>query len=239
MSRSLARSVPALLLALNAVCVLPASAELAPPRVEELEALVLAAEPGALAREARSRALAESAVAARQLPDPELELGIMSIPMGGFSRDVEPMSEIGLGLTQRFPAGQSRRAEGDAIAAESAGEGLEAAARRAFARRELRLSWVEWLYWRDSVALLEERRALLSGLLTARQAAYAGAAGSRAETLALALEGERLGTEITMAEGEARAEWGRLGRWFPQPLQPAADPEWPQWSLRQSGGDAD
>ncbi len=216
----------------------PVRADLAPPRIEELEALVLAAEPGALAREARARALAESAVAARQLPDPELELGLMSIPMGGFARDVEPMSQLGIGLTQRFPAGRSLAAEGDAISAESTGENLEAAARRAFARRELRLAWVEWLYWRDSVAVLQEQERLFSTFQAARDAAYAGAAGTREETIALALERERLITEIAMARGEAAAEWGRLGRWLPTPLQPAPDAEWPQWSAQQFGADA-
>ena len=227
-----------LLLVLAMPCALPVYAGVAPARLEELEALVLASEPGALAREARSRALAESAVAARALPDPELELGLMSIPVGGLARDIEPMSQIGVGLRQRFPAGRSLAAEGDAIAAESSGEAYGAQAQRELARRELRSAWVEWLYWRDSVVLLEEQQKLLAGLLSAREAAWAGAADSREDTLGLALAQERLGAEIAMARGEARAEWSRLGRWLPEPMDPAPEAEWPRWSLAQFGADA-
>lgn len=215
-----------------------ADAAQAPRRVEELEALVLAREPGALAREARARALAEESVAARQLPDPELGLGLMSIPVGSVSRDREPMSQYAVGLMQRFPAGRSREALGEALEAESASEGEGAVARRELARRELRMAWVEWLFWRDSARLLAQQEALSVQLLAAREAAYASGAASREEVLGLRLERERLAAEIAMAEGEAAAEWARLGRWLPEPLEPDASAQWPDWSLVALGATA-
>jgi hypothetical protein len=72
------------------------------------EDLALDREPGQVALEARAEALDEQAVAAGQLPDPMLRVGLANYPLqsGGFS--TEAMTQAQLGIRQSFPPGKSR-----------------------------------------------------------------------------------------------------------------------------------
>ncbi len=76
--------------------------------LEEAERLALQNDPGIEAVNFRSEALRELSVAARQLPDPMLKLGVMSLPVDSFELGQEPMTQLALGLTQKFPRGNSR-----------------------------------------------------------------------------------------------------------------------------------
>ena len=81
-----------------------------PLTLAEAEDLALVAEPGRVALLAESDALEEQAVAAGQLPDPTLRLGLANFPIssGGFS--TEGMTQAQLAIRQAFTRGVTRRA---------------------------------------------------------------------------------------------------------------------------------
>ena len=74
-----------------------------PLTIAEAEDLAVAAEPGLDALLARADAMQEQAVAAGQLPDPMLRVGLANYPIqsGGFS--TEGMTQAQLGVRQVFP----------------------------------------------------------------------------------------------------------------------------------------
>ena len=76
--------------------------------LEEAERLALLADPGVASIEANRQALDEMSVAARQLPDPMLKTGLMSLPTDTFRLGQEAMTQVQVGLVQKFPRGQTR-----------------------------------------------------------------------------------------------------------------------------------
>jgi hypothetical protein len=76
--------------------------------LEEAERLALLADPGVASIEANRQALDEMSVAARQLPDPMLKTGLMSLPTDTFRLGQEAMTQVQVGLVQKFPRGRTR-----------------------------------------------------------------------------------------------------------------------------------
>lgn len=72
------------------------------------EQLALENDPGLRAVESRGQALREMAVAAGQLPDPMIRLGVMSLPVDSFDFSQEAMTQAVVGVVQKFPRGDSR-----------------------------------------------------------------------------------------------------------------------------------
>lgn len=74
----------------------------------EAEKLAVSRDPSLHAVQSRRTALGELEVAAGQLPDPMLKLGVMSLPTDTFNLGQEPMTQVQVGVVQRFPRGDSR-----------------------------------------------------------------------------------------------------------------------------------
>ena len=74
----------------------------------EAESLALESEPGQLAWLARAAAFESRSVAAGELPDPSLRLGLANLPIDSGSFSAEPMTQAQIGLRQAFPPGRSR-----------------------------------------------------------------------------------------------------------------------------------
>ena len=74
----------------------------------EAETLAISNDPSVESVKSRQVALNELEVAAGQLPDPQLKFGLMSLPTDTFNLGQEPMTQVQVGVVQRFPRGQSR-----------------------------------------------------------------------------------------------------------------------------------
>ena len=99
-----------LVLAAGMSFTLPALAQQPVPlTLIEAEDLALEQEPGQAALRARADALEEQSVAAGELPDPKLRMGLANYPLesGGFS--TEGMTQAQLGIRQSFPPGRTRK----------------------------------------------------------------------------------------------------------------------------------
>ncbi len=107
----------------------PAHAE-GPISLEEAVRIALGAGDPTVARhEAQAAALGDTAVADGQLPDPRLMVGFVNWPTDSFDYDQEPMTQIQVGVLQRFPQGnilhfQQQRRERESSGAQAGGEGI-------------------------------------------------------------------------------------------------------------------
>jgi len=92
------------------VCVLGAATatQAAGLSLEAAESIALRQDPSLLAVQSRREAMLELAVASEQLPDPMLRAGLVSLPVDNWRLGQEPMTQVQVGLSQKFPRGHSR-----------------------------------------------------------------------------------------------------------------------------------
>ncbi len=76
--------------------------------LNEVERLALREDPSVEVIEANRLALDELSIAAEQLPDPMLKMGVMSLPTDTFNLGQEAMTQVQVGLIQKFPRGHTR-----------------------------------------------------------------------------------------------------------------------------------
>jgi len=76
--------------------------------IEEAGQLALLDDYTLRAINARSESMAELAIAAEGLPDPQLKLGFANLPTDTFNLGQEPMTQAVIGVRQMFPRGQTR-----------------------------------------------------------------------------------------------------------------------------------
>lgn len=193
---------------------LPSAADVSPLGQEEAVALALANQPQLAAQEAGITALREEAVAARQLPDPKLTLGVEGLPVNSLSLTREDMTQTVLGLSQMIPGGEKLAVAGRRLDHQaSRGEHQLQADRRRIAR-DSRLAWLD-VYWPDAaIALVTRIEAEYARQEDWARVAYTTGRVSQDEGLALRAMLESTRNRIAELEGmRARARAG-LARWI-------------------------
>ncbi|TVS10075.1 MAG: TolC family protein [Wenzhouxiangella sp.] len=222
----LIRSACCSLCLLGALC-LPASAEALP--VEAAVERALSRDAGLKELAERARALDHQAVADRALPDPELSLGAEGLPINDpFSSDMMTMYRIG--ISQRFPAGDSLALAGQQTTVRARAIDAEARARAIDVALQTRLAWLDWVAAGESselVATMVDRLGELVSLTERRFAAGTGRLQDETQArLELALMERRRLDALTEVD-ETRS---RLQRWtgaWAESTAPTALPDWP------------
>ena len=222
---------------------IPARAQDGPPAprlgLAEAETLALATDPALPRHEALARAEEEVAVAAAQLPDPVLKLGLLNFPTDTLSRTQEPMTQIRLGLQQRIPRGDSREIAADRRLTMAEVQRAERADRRRQVLRGVRKAWWELAYWLRAQEVIERSRGLFEQLVEITRYQYAAGRHNQQDVVRAELELSRLEdrlTRIRSMQDQARAE---LARWVgPEAARrdPAVDVEAAGGGLALAGG---
>ncbi len=110
--------------------------------------------------------------AAAQLEDPQARIAMQSLPVDSFKFDQEAMTQLLVGVKQRFPAGdtrQLRKRRATALAQQSSAELEEDQVK---VLREVRLAWLDtYTAIRDAV-LLEQKKNLLQQNMPLLESAY-------------------------------------------------------------------
>jgi outer membrane protein TolC len=129
----------------------------------------------------------ELAVAARQLPDPMLKLGIDNLPVSGserftWSSDFMTMRRIGIEQELTGSSKRAVRAERfERMADKSAAEKLAIAAA---VERDTALAWLDLYYATAMAGVVSEQAEQAKAAIAAAQAAYKGGRGSQADVFA-------------------------------------------------------
>jgi outer membrane protein TolC len=177
------------------------------------EDLALDHEPGQVALEARAEALDEQSVAAGQLPDPMLRMGLANFPLqsGGFS--TEPMTQAQLGIRQAFPPGKSRSVSTRRFRSLALEMEESAGARRRDVLLAVRQAWLDSYYWQRAQAIVSDSRPFFGDLVSVTRSLYEVGRKTQQDLLRAELELSRLDDrviEIDREQAEARAA---LSRW--------------------------
>ena len=184
--------------------------------LEQAVALAGDSDPWLHGSELRESALLAQSTAAGTLPDPVVSLGVANLPTDSWDFDQEAMTQFKVGVTQRFPRGDSRQLERERLALLGSEHPHQRAERRA--RLELNISrlWLEAFRARESIRLIEQDRELFEHLVDVAQSSYASALGrTRQQDLVRAqLELTRLEDRLAVLHEHWEMSRSRLGEWL-------------------------
>jgi outer membrane protein TolC len=188
-----------------------------PLTLEEAGRLAQAEQPQIAIQQALTLAAQETAVAERQLPDPQIMLGVEDVPVNGpdaFNLTSDEMTQIVVGLQQEFPRAQSRdlRSRKATLEAEAAAEGMAEALRDV--RRSAALAWLDVFEREGALAKTQEIHAQSLRFTAALEIAYRAGSGSQAELLAARIDAEQVADTSASLRLEAHHMRAALGRWI-------------------------
>lgn len=139
------------------------------------------------AQSAAESASREMAVAAGQLPDPALKLGLDNLPINGadqFSVTRDFMTMRRIGLTQEFTREEKRRLRAERFEREAEKTFAEKTATVAAIQRDTALAWLERYYAEITAAVIAEQANEVTLEIVAAEGAYRGGRGNQADVFA-------------------------------------------------------
>jgi outer membrane protein TolC len=201
--------------------------------LQAVEALALETDPGVQSVEASQLALRELSVAADQWPDPLVKMGLVSLPMDTFNLGQEPMTQVQVGLVQKFPRGKSRTLRSDQINLKS--EGLGDLARDQELQVTLAVSeqYLEVLKQKELARINSEAIRAFSDVEEITRDYYATGRAYQHDVLQAAVElakAEERAERIAQDEEQARA---RLATWIGDAAWREFDTSWPDLGTPQ------
>lgn len=202
-----------------------------PLTLAEAEDLALDQEPGQASFLARANALDERAVAAGQLPDPKLRMGLANFPLesGGFT--TEGMTQAQLGIRQSFPPGKTRSISTRQFQSLADEMDQNADARGRDVLTSVRNAWLETYYWQRAQTIVNDSRPFFSDLANITRSLYAVGSKDQQDVLRAELELSRLDDRlIDINKQHARAR-AALAEWVgAESTRPIAEklPSWEQ-----------
>lgn len=216
---------------LLAALALPAQAQ-APLTLAEAQRRAVERSQQIAAQDAMVRASREMAVAAGQLPDPVLKMGIDNLPVNreerwSVTRDFMTMRRIG--LMQEWTRGEKRELRARKFDREAEKSAADRSAAVASIQRNTALAWLDRHYAEAMLAVLGEQVELVKGEAVAAEGVYRGGRGSQADVIAAhsALAGlEDKASELRRRVAVAKtslARWIGEGADAPLAAAPALD----------------
>ena len=182
------------------------------------QAIALTQQPLLQALEAERRALGDTAIAARQLPDPQMMAAVSGLPANGDDAgrlDRERMSQLSLSLQQTFPGAGKRQARGHQADAEAAVRAAQHAATTRDIRQAVALDWLAlWRAQRQRMLTAEQRVVVETQVESAAIAVRSGGDGRQALLLAARVEAGRQQDQLAAADQAVAQARRALGRWI-------------------------
>jgi outer membrane protein TolC len=189
------------------------AAEPVPLGTDEAELIALANEPGFLALTESAAAIMEQSVAAGQLPDPQIGLGLQNYPIqrGGFT--TENMSQAVIGLRQAFPRGDTLKLKTRQLESLSSGLTADAANRLRQVVLATRSAWLNVYYWEHSKKLVLDSHAYFSDLLRITRSLYTVGTRDQQDVLRAEIELSRLDDRLIEIDRQIQDQRARLAQW--------------------------
>lgn len=229
------------LLACIALVMIPLAPALAEESQAELglnEAATLAvtAQPLIGSLDAQARASRESAVAASQLPDPQLKGGLVDFPIDtgdaySFTRDSSTSFQAG--VTQEFPRAEKRRLRGELLGRDATRFDAERQLTERSIRRDAALNWLEIWHYQQTLRLTQASLKEAEVQMQLVEIALRTSTATQAEYLSARQEVNRLKDAVSAAEQGAMHARNTLSRWIgdaslrPLPDRPLNIPDLP------------
>ena len=193
------------------------------------EDLALDREPGQLSLLARADALADESVAAGQLPDPMIRMGLANFPIqsGGFR--TEGMTQAQLGFRQEFPRGSVREASTRQYEFLSLEMKRSADGRGRDVLSNVRQAWLETYYWQQARVIVEESRPFFVDLVTVTRSLYSVGGRNQQDLLRAELELSRIDERLINTNRAHLRAVAALSEWIGGDASRPVAKTLPQW----------
>jgi outer membrane protein TolC len=196
--------------------------------LEEAETLALASDPSVHSVRSRQAALGELEVAAAQLPDPMVKMGFMSLPTDSFQLGQEPMTQVQLGVVQKFPRGDSRELRAEQLRERARGLDEVAQDLQLKIVLSVREEFIEVVKHQRLAEINREAEAVFSDLEQITQEYYATGRVQQQDVLRAAVELSKVHERSSrIAEDEDRAR-ARLAAWIGEAAWRPLETSWPK-----------
>ena len=161
------------------------------------------------------RALLDESVAAGALPDPRITLGAANLPTDTFDTGQEGMTQATIGLSQRFPRGDSRSLARDKKIQLAESQSFQRENRQELVVRSVTYLWLELWKAQESIRIIDNNRGLFEQLADVAEAGYTSTmTGSRQQDIIRgSLELTRLDDRLTGLYSQLETAQEELGEW--------------------------
>lgn len=165
----------------------------------------------------RKAMLAQSNVVGT-LPDPVMSLGVVNIASDSFAFNQEPMSQLKLGIAQKFARGDSLELSKQQLIEQSLQYPMLALERQAKLRVAVGEVWLRAYQAQQTMALIAKDRPLFEQLIDLAQRSYQVGQGRTMQSDLISAEVELTSIDDRLAKLEIQAQryQQQLSRWLPE-----------------------
>lgn len=181
---------------------------------QEFERLAIAADPVASQFRNRADAMRHRSVEMSQLPDPRIQLGVMSLPIDTFAFDEEPMTQKLIGFQQAFPPLGSLSSRRTEMEARARADDAMMEDRELMVLMGVRESWLELYYQFQAEALIQQAEKTFNEVVQIAQFRYRAGRGTQHDLVRAELELSMLNERVAEIETEKDMVLANLGNWI-------------------------
>ncbi len=181
--------------------------------------IVLQDNPGLSAIQARADALAAIPTQLETLPDPQISVNMVNIPLDDPSFNKEGMTQIQLGISQMLPYPGKLALRGKAATLLAKAVGSEVGERRLQLQRDVKMVWWNIFYLDRAIEINARNQRLLQQFVTLAETRYKVGQGLQQDVLLAELERSQLENSLLQLQQLREGEAARLNTLLDYPAQ--------------------
>ena len=182
--------------------------------LQKAEQVALQNEPGILGLNAKTQSMMEKSVAAGELMDPKLQIGLLNLPTDTFDFDQEPMTQFKVSYIQQFPSGDSREIKRDKAVSQSRLFQHQIEERKRQLLTQVRSSYLETLYWERARETVTQNRLLVGQLSDFVQSQFSVGRTNQFDFITVQQRLSKLDDQLKQIEQNISGERYRLSEWI-------------------------
>jgi len=161
-------------------------------------------------------ALLSQSVAAGELPDPKMSIGMANLPTDSLNFGQEAMTQAQIGISQMFPAGDTLDIKKRQLELESSQYPYQREDRRAKIAVTVGKLWLDAYKAQESIVIIEKNRILFDQLTDVAESSYSTALGKsrQQDVIRAQLELTRLDDRLTILRQRQEMFQERLSEWL-------------------------
>lgn len=202
---------------INSIINQPAIAASKTLSLQQAEIMALNFEPGIQSLDAKTRSLMQRSIADGQLMDPKIQVGILNLPTDTFDFDQEPMTQLKISYIQQFPSGNTRQIKSEKTIKQSEQFQYSIEDRKRDILKQVRLSYLEVLYWEQAHLTVQKNRQLLGQLSEIVQSLFSLGRNLQLDVLTVQLQQSKLEDRLTQVEQKINEQRFKLSEWVGEP----------------------
>ncbi|MDD9196926.1 TolC family protein [Aliivibrio sp. S3MY1] len=164
---------------------------------------------------AQSQALRSTGIASSTLADPTLKVGFGGLPVDSFKFDEDPMTNISVGLMQKFGRGSSLDLQQKQTGQQADVLVMQVQVRELEVANAITQRWIELGYLQKAEAILHENRQLLSEMETYINTNYSIGKSESQDLLQAQLQLSQLDEKLQMNRQLQGRIYAQLSEWLP------------------------